>query len=119
MLGPKYRHEMFVVDDSAIDMRNSINIVMPNFNAVKYGKISISYTGEKLWNTLNNETKQAINIKMFRRFIMLWTGPKRSCFNCTRCSLKGMQFPCNLCFKTQNHISYNHLLLHDHSVNSF
>ena len=45
MLGPKYLHEMFVVHDSAYDMRNSMNIVMPNFNTVKYDKNSISYTG--------------------------------------------------------------------------
>ena len=32
MLGPKYLHEMFVVHDSAYDMRNSMNIVMPKFN---------------------------------------------------------------------------------------
>ena len=30
MLGPKYLHEMFVVHDSAYDIRNSVNIVMPN-----------------------------------------------------------------------------------------
>ena len=83
MLRPKYLHEMFVTDDSAYDMRNSMNIVMPNFNTLKYGKNSVSYTGAKLWNILNNETKQAINIKAFRRFIMLWNGPICSCFNCT------------------------------------
>ena len=37
----------------------------------KYGKTTISYTGAKLWNILNNETKQAINIKTFSRFNML------------------------------------------------
>ena len=35
----------FVVHDSAYDMRNSMNIVMPNFNTLKYGKNSVSYTG--------------------------------------------------------------------------
>jgi len=69
MLGPKYLHEMFVLHDSAYDMRNSITIVMPKFNYVRSGKNSISYTGAKLWNILNNETKQAIDIKAFGRFI--------------------------------------------------
>jgi len=89
MLGPKYLHEMFVVHDLAYDMRNYMNIVMPKFKTVKYGiKKYISYTGGKLLNVLNNETKQAINIKAFRRFIMLWNGPTCSCFNCIHCSLK-------------------------------
>ena len=79
---------MFVVHDSASDIRNSMNIGMPKFNTVKYGKNS--YAGAKLWNILNNEIKQAINIKAFRRFIMLWNGPTCSCFNCTHCSLKCM-----------------------------
>ena len=92
MIGPTYLHEMFVVHDSAIDMRNSMNIVMPKFNTVKYCKNPISYTGVKLWTILNNETKQAINIKVFKRFIMLWNGPTRSCFNCMHCYLKYMQF---------------------------
>ena len=70
MLEPKYLHEMFVMYDSAYDMRNSMNIIMPKFNTVMYGKKSISYTGVKLQNILNNETKQAINIKVFRKFIM-------------------------------------------------
>jgi len=96
MLGPKYLHEMFVVHDSIYDMINSMNIVMPKFNTVKYGKNAISYTGVKLWNILNTETKQAINIMVFGRFIMLWNGPICSCFNFTHCSLKCMSFPCHL-----------------------
>jgi len=88
MLGPEYLHEMFLVYDSAYEVRNFMNIVMPKFNTLKYIKNSISYTGVKLWNILNTETKQTINIKVFRRFIMLWNGPTRSCFNCTHCSLK-------------------------------
>jgi len=48
MLGPKYIHEMFVMHDSAYDMRNSMNIVMPKCKTVKYDKNSISYTGAKL-----------------------------------------------------------------------
>jgi len=87
-LGLKYLHEMFVADDSAYDMRNPMNIVMSKFNTVKYGKKSISYTGAKLWNILNKETKQAINIKVFKRFIMLWNGLTCSCSNCTPWSLK-------------------------------
>ena len=90
MLGLKYLHEMFVVHDSAYNMRNSMNIVMPKFNNIKYGSNSISYTGAKLWNILNNYTKLAINIKAFSRFIMLWNVPVCSCFNCTDCSLKCM-----------------------------
>ena len=90
MLGPKSLQDMFIVHDSASDRRNSINIVMPKFNTVKYCKNPISYTGVKLWTILNNETKQAINIKAFRRFIMLWNGPTCSCFNDTHCSLKCM-----------------------------
>jgi len=66
--------------DSASDMRNSMNIVMPKFSTIKYGKNSILYTSAKLWNILNNETKQAINIMTF---IMLWNGPTCSCFNDT------------------------------------
>jgi len=116
MLGPKYLYEMFVVYDSAYDMRNSMNIVIPKFNTVKYGKKSISYTGVKLWTILNTETKQTVNIKAFRRFIMLWNGSICSCFNCTHCSLKCMSFICHLYFKSQNHISYNHLLSYILSV---
>ena len=42
-------------------MKHSMNIGMPKFYTVKYGKNSISsYTGVKLWYILNNENKQAI-----------------------------------------------------------
>ena len=35
---------MFIMHDSSYDVRNSVNIVMPKFNTVKYGKHCISYT---------------------------------------------------------------------------
>jgi len=81
---------MFVVHDSAYDMRYSMNIVMSKCNSAKYGKNSILYTDVKLWNILINEAKLAINIMVFRVFIMLWNGPTCYCFNCTHCSLKCM-----------------------------
>jgi len=70
MLRPKYLHEMFVTDDSAYDMRNSMDIVMPKYNTVRYGKNSISHA--KLWNILNNETIQAINMKTFGRHLLCY-----------------------------------------------
>jgi len=36
MLGLRYLYEMLVMQDSANDMRNSMNIVILKFNTVKY-----------------------------------------------------------------------------------
>jgi len=51
---------MFVMRDPAYDRRNSMNIVMPKFNTVKYDKNSISDTGAKLWDILNNEQNKRL-----------------------------------------------------------
>jgi len=80
--------KLILVEVNKKSKRNSINIFIPKFNTVKYGKNS--YTGAKLWNILSNESKQARNIKALRRCIMSWNGPICSCFNCMHCSLKCM-----------------------------
>ena len=75
ILGPKYLNKMFVGVNifirlttskclynvyklvclySPYGMSNCMNIGMSKFNTAKYGKSSISYTGKKLWNILNN-----------------------------------------------------------------
>jgi len=82
----KYLHKMVVVHDSAYDMRNSMNIVMPKCNTVKYHKNYISYTGAKLWNILNNETKQ----RRLEDLLFYGMDQHVHCFNCTHCSLKCM-----------------------------
>ena len=42
---------------------------MSKCNTLKYGKNYICYTDATLWNMLNNETKQTINIKAFRELL--------------------------------------------------
>jgi len=45
MLGLGYLHEIFVVHDSANDMRNSMNIVIPKYNTVIYALILVQSYG--------------------------------------------------------------------------
>ena len=61
------------VESQLNDLGRLANVLSVHDKNILYGKNL--YTGAKLWDILNNETKQAINIKAFRRFIMLWNGP--------------------------------------------
>jgi len=63
---------------------------MPKFRTIQYSNHSLRYEGAQMWNQLDDDIKQAINLKVFRKRIKKWKGPICSCFNCTLSSLNLM-----------------------------
>ena len=63
---PNYLCKRFVRKETRYNMRNSNNLhlVKPN---TEYKKRSFSYRGAKLWNSLDNDVKSAINVNDFRQ----------------------------------------------------
>ncbi len=89
-MGPRYQHEMFTLKENHHNLRNTMSLITPKFNTVKHGKLSMRYDGAVIWNALANDVKKSINIHVFKQFMVNWTGPDCSCFNCKLCSLKNM-----------------------------
>lgn len=84
-IGPVYLRGMFTCKTSNYDMRSSFILSLPTFNNVRYGSNAIKYQGAKIWNTLPNDIKEAVNLKKFKALINTWNGGSCSCQNCVTC----------------------------------
>ncbi len=58
-------------------------MTQPEYNSVRYGLNSFRYKAPKIWNSLPNDAKKAVNIKQLKKLLATWSGPK--CY-CTLCS---------------------------------
>ncbi len=69
--------------DIGYNLRKYKLMTQPEYNSVKYGSNSFRYKAPKIWNSLPNEAKKAVNIRQFKKLLATWSGPK--CY-CTLCS---------------------------------
>ena len=56
-IGPKYLDDMFTIKNTTYNMRNTMKLIVPNPETVKYSKRSFKYEGSRLWNLLTYDTK--------------------------------------------------------------
>ena len=89
-LGPSYLHNIFNSKEQKYNTRKTKILEMPKYNYERYGKQSLSYNGAQLWNMLNNDFKNAINVNDFKRLVTSWDGPSCSCSYCNLCVLSSM-----------------------------
>ena len=62
-----------------------MNMIIPEFNQVSYGKKSLRTFGPKLWNSLPYHIKSSENLESFKRTIKHWNGERCLC-NVCNCS---------------------------------
>jgi len=74
-------HELFTRKVEVHNFRGSLRLTMPKFRTMQYGKHCLRYEGAQMWNREDDNIKQAINLKVFRRHIKKWKGSNCSNFN--------------------------------------
>ena len=66
-----------------------MNVLIPKFNSITYGKSSLRYMGPFYWNKLPNDVKQAASFKLFKKALKCWM-PTCSCNVCILCKVMNM-----------------------------
>jgi hypothetical protein len=87
---PAYLNDLFIIKESQYELRNILPLQQPKYNTMKYGLNSLAYQGASLWNTLDNDIKQANTLKELKNALLFWEGPQCNCTNCKFCSVKNM-----------------------------
>ena len=59
--------------------KHKMNMIIPEFNQVTYGKKSLRTFGPKLWNSLSYHIKSSENLESFKRTIKHWNGERCLC----------------------------------------
>ena len=86
-LNPLYMHEIFELNTHNHNTRGTMNVVLPHFNYVKYGKDTFSYYGAKMWNLLPEDFKLVNSYHVFKSSIESLTTRRCLCSYCDSCVL--------------------------------
>ena len=68
-LNPSLMAEVFVTKDVPYNLRGSNNLALPRARTNLYGIDTISFVGQKLWQTLPREIKESQSMEIFKRNI--------------------------------------------------
>ena len=85
-MGPTYLYNFISPKEYGREMRSLKPVIIPRFKSIKYGKNSLKYQGAYIWNSLSNDLKTNMDLKMFKRLIMDWNGPVCNCSYCKLCT---------------------------------
>ena len=61
-----------------------LNLNIPNYNQVTFGKKSLRIFGPKIWNTLPYHIKYSQNLETFKTVIKNWDGVNCKCVICKK-----------------------------------
>ena len=83
-LNPDFMRDLFKLrfTNRPVREKYKMNMIIPEFNQVSYGKKSLSTFGPKLWNSLPYYIKSSENLESFKRTIKHWNGERCLCKVC-------------------------------------
>ena len=83
-LNPEFMRDLFKLrwTNRPVREKYKMNMIIPEFNQVSYGKKSLRTFGPKLWNSLPYHVKSSENLESFKRTIKHWNGELCLCKVC-------------------------------------
>ena len=83
-LNPDFMRDLFKLrfTNRPVREKYKMNMIIPEFNQVSYGKKSLRTFGPKLWNSLPYHIKSSENLESFKRTIKHWNGERCLCKVC-------------------------------------
>ena len=83
-LNPSFMKQIFELRETNRNVREKyrLNLNIPNYNQVTFGKKSLRIFGPKIWNSLPYHIKSSKNLETFKTVIRNWDG-----VNCQVCDL--------------------------------
>ncbi len=70
-MSPDFLQDLFVIKANVHDLRDNNKMKLYKFRTMTYGKHSIKYVADILWNSINEDIK-IDNLNVFKRKIRNW-----------------------------------------------
>ena len=75
-----YLNKMYKLKNNEYSMRDNMIVNVPRFNTVRFGKMSLRYSGAKLWNSVPIILKEPCN--NFKEKLGKWKCENKMCTKC-------------------------------------
>ena len=75
-LNPSFKKEIFSLrqTDRPVREKYKLNLDIPSYNHVTFGRKALTFFGPKTWNSLLYHIKSAENLASFKTVIKFWNG---------------------------------------------
>ena len=85
-LNPSFMIEIFSLKqmDKPVRKKYELNLDIPSYNQVTFGREALTFFGPKRWNSLPSHIKSAENLVSFKTMIKFWNGETYSCKICRK-----------------------------------
>ena len=85
-LNPSFMKQIFELRETNRNVRGKyrLNLNIPNYNQVTFGKKSLRIFGPKIWNSLPYHIKSSKNLETFKTVIKNWDGVNCKCVICKK-----------------------------------
>ena len=85
-LNPSFMNEIFSLrqKDRPVRQKYELNLDIPSYNQVTFGRKALTFFGPKTWNSLLYHIKSAENLASFKTMIKFWNGETCSCKICCK-----------------------------------
>ena len=85
-LNPSFMEQIFELRETNRNVREKyrLNLNIPNYNQVTFGKKSLRIFGPKIWNSLPYHIKSSKNLETFKTVIKNWDGVNCKCVICKK-----------------------------------
>ena len=85
-LNPCFMKQIFELRGTKRNVREKyrLNLNIPNYNQVTFGKKSLRISGPKIWNSLPCHIKSSKNLETFKTVIKNWDGVSCKCVICKK-----------------------------------
>ncbi len=83
-LNPPFMNEIFLQRSSAYNLRNINTFMVPKVNTVNHGTETVQYRGQRIWQSVPQEIKDANSVQQFKNKIKFWKNVDCDCRLCKR-----------------------------------
>ena len=83
-ISPDYLCKLFTPSQNSYSLRNQNPLQLKQPNSTRYGKLSFSFIGVKLWNHLPGYIKEAESLNDFKKLLNEWVPPENVWFYVNR-----------------------------------
>ena len=85
-LNPSFIKQIFELRETNRNVRDKyqLNLNIPNYNQVTFGKKCLRIFGPKIWNSLPYHIKSSKNLETFKTVIKNWDGVNCKCVICKK-----------------------------------
>ena len=81
-LNPRFMNEIFLQRCAPYNLRNTNTFLLPKVHTVNYGTEAVRSRGQRIWDSLPQEIKNANSVQQFKNQIKFWKNGDCDCRLC-------------------------------------